>query len=55
MKQYAIKVLKETNSFEYTEIYLRDTEKKLKEIIKGLGGNDILVKIVDTMLEKINH
>jgi len=52
LKRYCIKLMKESNSFEYTKTKLREIEEKIKKQIDNLGGNIILTKMV-TELSKI--
>ncbi|CAG8577766.1 3277_t:CDS:2, partial [Dentiscutata heterogama] len=39
LKQFAVKIMNETGSFEYTRNYLEKTEKMVQEKIEKLGGN----------------
>ncbi|TPX48812.1 hypothetical protein SeLEV6574_g01823 [Synchytrium endobioticum] len=42
MKRHAIRLMEETNSFEYTKQYLRKVESQALDEIKRLGGNPFL-------------
>ncbi|CAG8806023.1 26004_t:CDS:1, partial [Gigaspora rosea] len=45
LKQYAVKIMKENGSFEYTRNYLKKTEKTIREKIEKLGGNPVIEKM----------
>ncbi|CAG8532019.1 29880_t:CDS:2, partial [Gigaspora margarita] len=45
LKQYAVKIMKENGSFEYTRNYLKKTEKMIQEKIEKLGGNPVIEKM----------
>ncbi|RIA98732.1 geranylgeranyl pyrophosphate synthase [Glomus cerebriforme] len=47
LKQFAIKIMKETGSFNYTKHYLSQTEKKARDEVQRLGGNPMLEQIMD--------
>eukprot|EP00056_Hartaetosiga_gracilis_P013456 m.222025 g.222025 ORF g.222025 m.222025 type:complete len:303 (-) comp13849_c2_seq1:2929-3837(-) len=47
LKRHCLDCLKKTNSFEYTIKELNKLEKQAREMIADLGGNDILMKILD--------
>lgn len=55
LKQYAISIMERTNSLEYTEQVLRQTEQSVREEIENLGGNKILSKIVDYLMSKMEQ
>ncbi|CAJ0915768.1 19754_t:CDS:10 [Entrophospora sp. SA101] len=52
LKHHAIKLMKDTNSFEYTKNYLAKTEKEAKDEVERLGGNPMLEKLIDTLSVK---
>ncbi|KAF0471049.1 geranylgeranyl pyrophosphate synthase [Gigaspora margarita] len=45
LKQYAVKIIKENGSFEYTRNYLKKTKKMIQEKIEKLGGNPVIEKM----------
>ncbi|KAF0542531.1 geranylgeranyl pyrophosphate synthase [Gigaspora margarita] len=45
LKQYAVKIMKENGSFEYTRNYLKKTENMIQEKIEKLGGNPVIEKM----------
>jgi len=47
LKQFAIKIMKESGSFNYTKHYLSQTEKKARDEVQRLGGNPMLEQIMD--------
>ncbi|CAG8639778.1 3057_t:CDS:2 [Rhizophagus irregularis] len=47
LKQFAIKLMKESGSFDYTKHYLSQTEKKARDEVKRLGGNPMLEQLMD--------
>ncbi|CAG8636860.1 4430_t:CDS:2 [Dentiscutata erythropus] len=49
LKQFAVNIMNETGSFEYTRNYLEKTEKMVREKIEKLGGNIILEKIMNLL------
>ncbi|CAG8660725.1 18913_t:CDS:2 [Racocetra persica] len=52
LKQYAINIMTDTGSFEYTRNYLAKTENSVREKIKTLGGNPLLENIIDLLTIK---
>ncbi|CAG8471036.1 8482_t:CDS:2 [Racocetra fulgida] len=54
LKQYAINIMNDTGSFEYTRNYLAKTENSVHEKIKTLGGNPLLENIIDLLSIKDN-
>ncbi|CAG8817142.1 27899_t:CDS:2, partial [Gigaspora margarita] len=49
LKQYAVNIMSETGSFEYTSNYLEKTDKMVREKIEKLNGNPVLEKILDLL------
>ncbi|CAG8651576.1 7016_t:CDS:2, partial [Cetraspora pellucida] len=46
LKQYAVNIMNDTGSFEYTRNYLTKTENLVREKIENLGGNPLLEEII---------
>ena len=46
MKRHAIRLMDETNSFEYTKQYLRKVESEALDEIRRLGGNPLLEGVI---------
>jgi len=55
LKRYCIKLMKESNSFEYTKKKLYEIEDKIKKQIESLGGNIILTKMVNELARIYNE
>ncbi|ORX84338.1 geranylgeranyl pyrophosphate synthase-like protein [Anaeromyces robustus] len=49
LKTYCIKLMRESHSFEYTKQKLISIEEKMKNQIDNLGGNAILIKMIDEL------
>ncbi|KAI8371117.1 geranylgeranyl pyrophosphate synthase [Blakeslea trispora] len=49
LKQFALQLLENTNTFQYCRDFLRVLEKEAREEIKLLGGNIMLEKIMDVL------
>ncbi|CAG8645193.1 378_t:CDS:2 [Paraglomus brasilianum] len=49
IKQYALKLMENTGSFEYTKRHLAKTEKSARDEIARLGGNPKLDKLLDLL------
>ncbi|KAG9306056.1 hypothetical protein G9A89_020251 [Geosiphon pyriformis] len=49
LKEYAVKLMKETGSFVYTQNFLQKTEKTARDEIVRLGGNPLAEKIIDLL------
>ncbi|CAI2180418.1 2484_t:CDS:2 [Funneliformis geosporum] len=49
LKHFAVQIIQDTGSFEYTKDYLSKTEEKARSELKRLGGNPILEKIMDLL------
>ncbi|CAG8683523.1 16556_t:CDS:2, partial [Funneliformis mosseae] len=49
LKHFAVKIMQDTGSFEYTKNYLSKTEEKARSELKRLGGNPILERIMDSL------
>ena len=45
-------MMHKTNSFTYTRTYLKQVEMKARALIKQLGGNDKLEKILDYLSQE---
>ncbi|KAL0479849.1 geranylgeranyl diphosphate synthase, type III [Acrasis kona] len=54
LKKYAVQIMKETKSFEYSIKRLRECESRLYSEIERLGGNEKLVAIVHALMKQIN-
>jgi geranylgeranyl diphosphate synthase type 3 len=52
LKQFAMKIMKDTGSFNYTKHYLSQTEKKAMDEVKRLGGNPMLEQLMDFLSVK---
>ncbi|RIB01871.1 geranylgeranyl pyrophosphate synthase [Gigaspora rosea] len=52
LKHYAVNIMSETGSFEYTRNYLEKTDKMVREKIEKLNGNPVLEKILDLLTIK---
>lgn len=55
MKKYAISLLEESGSLEYTKKYLIEKELQARSEIERLGGNPILVEILDYLALEYIH
>ncbi|KAL9655921.1 hypothetical protein ABK040_007542 [Willaertia magna] len=55
LKNYAIELMMETNSLEYTKEKLINVKKEIMEHVKRLGGNESLERIVDHLLAQMNE
>ncbi len=53
LKRYAIQIMNETKTFEYTIIKLRESEARMYEEMERLGGNPYLKKIVETLMKQV--
>jgi geranylgeranyl diphosphate synthase type 3 len=49
VKEYALKIMESTNSFQYTRSFLRDIEVQARDEIEKLGGNDQLLQILEQL------
>ena len=47
LKQFAVKIMEESGSFDYTKHYLSKTEKKARDEVQILGGNPMLEQLMD--------
>ncbi|CAI2189827.1 17907_t:CDS:2 [Funneliformis geosporum] len=47
LKQFAVKMMEDSGSFDYTKHYLSKTEKKARDEVQRLGGNPMLEQIMD--------
>ncbi|CAG8579580.1 7900_t:CDS:2 [Funneliformis caledonium] len=47
LKQFAVKIMEKSGSFDYTKNYLSKTEKKSRDEIQRLGGNPMLEQLMD--------
>ncbi|CAG8558362.1 10444_t:CDS:2 [Funneliformis mosseae] len=47
LKQFAVKIMEKSGSFDYTKHYLSKTEKKSRDEIQRLGGNPMLEQLMD--------
>jgi geranylgeranyl diphosphate synthase type 3 len=54
LKKHCLECMKRTKTFEYTIDVLNDLEKKARKCIEDLGGNPILVGILDVLC-KLHH
>jgi geranylgeranyl diphosphate synthase, type III len=55
LKKYALSVMNETNSFEYTLLEIKKYYDVIVESIKELGGNEFLMKIVNNLMLQIKQ
>ncbi|XP_053989677.1 terpene synthase-like [Hylaeus volcanicus] len=51
MKRYCIELLEQFGSFDYTRATLEEMDKQIREEIQRLGGNPLLVKCMDDLLD----
>ncbi|XP_076172628.1 terpene synthase-like [Ptiloglossa arizonensis] len=51
VKRYCVSLLERFGSFAYTRTVLGELDKKIREEIQGLGGNPLLVEILDDLLD----
>lgn len=49
VKKYAISILRECGSLEFTRSYLMQIERESREMIQRLGGNSMLESILDKL------
>jgi len=48
---YAVKIIREAGSMDYTVDFLRKVEAQARAEIERLGGNAVVSKILDTLAE----
>jgi geranylgeranyl diphosphate synthase type 3 len=53
LKRYAVQIMKESKSFEYTITKLRESETRMYQEMEKLGGNEYLSKIVQTLMKQV--
>eukprot|EP00164_Ancoracysta_twista_P004570 GFYU01006168.1.p1 GENE.GFYU01006168.1~~GFYU01006168.1.p1 ORF type:complete len:305 (-),score=93.89 GFYU01006168.1:191-1105(-) len=53
-KKYAVQVMKETKSFEYTRKVLWELHGDIVKEIEALGGNEMLVSLLDVLAQEID-
>ncbi|KAJ1677028.1 Geranylgeranyl pyrophosphate synthase [Spiromyces aspiralis] len=51
VKEYAVKLLKDTNSFEHTRKTLAKIEMRIRTTVKEMGGNDMIIALIDKLSE----
>jgi len=51
LKKYVIKYMEQTGSFEYTKLILEGLHKDIIEEVNKLGGNELLMKIVELLAQ----
>jgi len=54
LKRYAVQIMKETASFEYSISKLRESEKRMYQEMERLGGNEQLAKIVQALMKQVS-
>ncbi|XP_076171971.1 terpene synthase-like [Ptiloglossa arizonensis] len=50
IKRYCVSMLKKFGSFDYTRTVLKELDKKVREEVQRLGGNPLLVQILDELM-----
>ena len=53
LKRYAVRIMNETKTFEYTIMKLRESEARMYEEMEKLGGNEYLYKILQTLMKQV--